>query len=78
MAKSFYACGSAHSLCQESPSKTKKKIDQNRSCSCDYARGRFSGSRVYGDDASTIERSIAIGGRGQYSQGAEAAFSEST
>ena len=59
-----------------------KKIDQNRSCSCDYARGRFSGSRgeirVYGDDASTIERSIAIDGRGQYSQGAEAAFSEST
>ena len=38
----------------------------------DYAQGRFGGSRgeshVYGDDASTIERSIVIDGRGQYPQ----------
>ena len=40
----------------------------------DYARGRFGGSRgeihVYCDDASTIERSIVIDGRGQYPQSA--------
>ena len=38
----------------------------------DYARGRFGGSRgeirVYGDDATTIERSIVVDGRGQYPQ----------
>ena len=40
----------------------------------DYARGRFGESRgeihVYCDDASTIERSIVIDGRGQYPRGA--------
>ena len=39
----------------------------------DYARGCFGGSRgeirVYDDDATTIERSIVIDGRGQYPQG---------
>jgi len=38
----------------------------------DYACQRFGGSagevRVYGDDASTIERSIIVDGRGQYPQ----------
>jgi hypothetical protein len=38
----------------------------------DYACGRFGGSsgevHVYGDDASTIEPSIVIDGRGQYPQ----------
>ena len=38
----------------------------------DYACQRFGGGagevHVYGDDASTIERSITIDGRGQYSQ----------
>ena len=40
----------------------------------DYARNRFGGRtgevRVIDDDASTIERSIIIDGRGQYPQGA--------
>ena len=39
----------------------------------DYARDRFGGSRgeihVYDDDATTIERSVVIDGRGQYPQG---------
>jgi hypothetical protein len=39
----------------------------------DYACGRFGGGvgkvHVYGDDALTIERKIAIDGRGQYRQG---------
>ena len=38
----------------------------------DYACGRFGGGagevQIYGDDASTIERSIVIDGRGQYPQ----------
>ena len=39
----------------------------------DYACQRFGGGagevHIYGDDASTIERSIVIDGRGQYPQG---------
>jgi len=39
----------------------------------DYACGRFGGGagevHVYGDDALTFERKIAIDGRGQYRQG---------
>lgn len=39
----------------------------------DYACGRFGGAagevHVYGDDAATIERKIAIDGRGQLSAG---------
>jgi outer membrane receptor for ferrienterochelin and colicin len=38
----------------------------------DYACGRFGGCtgevHIYGDDAATIERKIAIDGRGQYHQ----------
>jgi hypothetical protein len=38
----------------------------------DYACGRFGGNagevHVYSDDASTLERSIVIDGRGQYPQ----------
>jgi hypothetical protein len=38
----------------------------------DYARGRFEGSagevHVYGEDATTVERSIVIDGRDQYPQ----------
>jgi hypothetical protein len=38
----------------------------------DYARERFGGGagevHIYGDDASNIERSIVIDGRGQYPQ----------
>jgi hypothetical protein len=43
----------------------------------DNACGRFVGGagevHVYGDDASTIERKVAIDGRGQYPQGADRA-----